>query len=416
MRKATWHLIPLISVGYGVAYMDRVNIGFASLQMNRDLHFSATVYGLGAGLFFLSYAACEIPSNLLLYRVGARRWMSRIMFTWGILAMGMMFVRTPWQFYTMRFLLGMAEAGFFPGIIYYLMEWFPSAIRARTITRFYVALPLSSVVMGGLAGTLLNLQGKLGLAGWQWLFLIEGLPSIALSLVFLKLLPDSPAKAPWLTDSERAWIAQTIKLEGTQLHGTQDHGVSKTLKDSRVWLIGIFTSFMLASNYAFTFSAPAIVQAATGFSNNKVGFVIAGMGLLGAASMILGGWDSDRTGERYLHIILPCLVIVACYTVCGLTSNPVFMLPAFALSFASFNAVQGAVVSLPGLFLRGKSAAAGVAAINMVGMLGGFFGPYWMGWAKDFTGTYQRGLGTLAVPMLVGAGIMVLLRSRTARL
>src|SRR5579871_6224915 len=189
LRKASVRLIPLIGIAYGVAYTDRVNISFAALQMNRDLHFSASAYGLGAGLFFLSYAACEIPSNLLLVRFGARRWIARIMLTWGLLAAGMMFVRTPREFYAVRFLLGMAEAGFFPGVVFYLSQWFPANVRARTVSRFYVALPLSSVFMGGLAGVLLNLQGRLGLAGWQWLFLAEGLPAVILSFVFFFFLP-----------------------------------------------------------------------------------------------------------------------------------------------------------------------------------------------------------------------------------
>src|ERR1700675_1586350 len=204
--QASVRLIPLIAIAYGVAYTDRVNISFAALQMNRDLHFSASSYGLGAGLFFVSYAACEIPSNLLLYRVGARRWFARIMFTWGLLAMGMMFVKTPLQFYVMRFLLGMAEAGFFPGVIFYLSQWFPPHMRARAISRFYISFPISSVLMGAIAGFLLDLHGKAGLAGWQWLFLIEGLPAVTLSLVFLFFLPAGPATAKWLTEEERAWI------------------------------------------------------------------------------------------------------------------------------------------------------------------------------------------------------------------
>ncbi len=206
VRKASWRLIPLIALGYGTAFMDRINISFASLQMNRDLHFSATVYGFGAGLFFVSYAACEVPSNLLLVRFGARRWLSRIMLTWGLLAIGMMFVKTAPQFYVMRFLLGMAEAGFFPGVVFYLMQWFPPEMRARAISRFYISLPLSSVVMGSIAGALLNLQGRLGLAGWQWLFLVEGLPAIVLSVVFFLHLPDTPADAKWLEPSEREWL------------------------------------------------------------------------------------------------------------------------------------------------------------------------------------------------------------------
>src|ERR1700734_44262 len=200
LRKAGWRLIPLLALGYCIAHMDRVNISFASLQMNRDLHFSASVYGFGAGLFFVSYAACEVPSNLLLYRVGARWWFARIMLTWGLLAMGMMLVKTPLQFYAMRFLLGMAEAGFFPGVIFYLAQWFPVHMRARAISRFYVSLPLASVLTGAIAGPLLELQGKAGLAGWQWLFLVEGLPAVLLSIVFLVYLPAGPAHAKWLTE------------------------------------------------------------------------------------------------------------------------------------------------------------------------------------------------------------------------
>ena len=191
-RKAALRLLPVMSIGYGLAYMDRINISFAALRMNSDLHFSNTVYGIGAGLFFIAYAICEIPSNLLLLRFGPRRWLARIMLTWGLLAAAMMFVRTPTQFYTARFLLGMSEAGFFPGILYYLTLWFPANMRARAISRFYIALPLSSVVMGSLAGTLLGLNGKLGLAGWQWLFLIEGLPAALFSFVVLRMLPEGP--------------------------------------------------------------------------------------------------------------------------------------------------------------------------------------------------------------------------------
>src|SRR5271154_4651204 len=251
VRKASWRLLPLIALGYGIAYMDRVNISFASLQMNRDLHFSATVYGLGAGLFFLSYAACEVPSNLLLVRFGARRWLARIMFTWGLLAIGMMFVKTPPQFYIMRFLLGMAEAGFFPGVLYFLMQWFPPGMRARAISRFYISLPLSSVVMGSLAGALLNLQGRLGLAGWQWLFLVEGLPAIFLSVVFFFQLPDTPADAAWLEPGERRWLLEQIHADAES--GGHTHDVVRALLDPRVLQIGLLFLCMLGSTYAYTF-------------------------------------------------------------------------------------------------------------------------------------------------------------------
>jgi len=410
MRKATWRLIPLISIGYLIAYMDRVNISFASLQMNRDLGFSATTYGLGAGLFFLSYAVCEIPSNLMLHAIGARRWMARIMITWGLLAAAMMFVRTPGQFYAMRFLLGMAEAGFFPGVIYYLMLWFPLSMRARTISRFYIALPISSVVMGGLAGTLLGLNGKWGLSGWQWLFLIEGLPAVAMSAVFWFLLPDRPEDAQWLTEVERDWLLGELKQEAEHFDVPGQHRIGTALKNPQIWLLGLFQTCMLGCNYAYSFSAPAILQRATGWSAGVVGWTVAGFGVIGAGGMLAGAWSSDRMRERYWHVTLPAVGMAGCFLVSGLTSQAVVLLPALCLAFLAYNAMQGALLSIPGTFLGGKSAAAGVAAINMVGILGGFLGPYWMGWAKDLTGDYQRGLGMLAPVMLLGAGMMLVLR------
>src|SRR6202522_4055065 len=228
-RKAGLRLIPVIGIGYGLAYIDRLNLSFASLQMNRDLHFSASVYGFGAGLFFIGYALCEVPSNLLLLRFGAKRWLARIMFTWGLLAAATMFVRTPLEFNIVRFLLGMAEAGFFPGVIYYLTLWFPARMRARAVSRFYIALPLSSVVMGSLAGWLLGLGGKLGLAGWQWLFLVEGMPAVLFSFVILKLLPDGPAKAIWLTSEEKAWLQGQLEIDGKEAHLGHEAGVMQAL-------------------------------------------------------------------------------------------------------------------------------------------------------------------------------------------
>jgi ACS family tartrate transporter-like MFS transporter len=412
VRKASWRLIPLIALGYGTAYMDRVNISFASLQMNRDLHFSATVYGLGAGLFFLSYAACEVPSNLLLVRFGARRWLARIMFTWGVLAISMMFVKTPVQFYVVRFLLGMAEAGFFPGVVFYLMQWFPPEMRARAVSGFYVSLPLSSVVMGSIAGALLNLQGRLGLAGWQWLFLVEGLPAIILSFVFLLRLSDTPADAKWLLPEEREWLLNRIRIDTAS--GGHTHDVGRALLDPRVVQMGLVFLCMLCAMYAYTFSAPAILQKLTGWSTTNVGFLIAGMGLLGALGMVLNALHSDRRRERYWHVIIPFLIIAAGYTVGGLSTLPWLTVPALALAVISYSSLLGPQLAIPPTFLKGKTMAAGIAAMNTVGMLGGFIGPYWMGIAKDFTGDYQRGLLTLTVPNLVAAGIMLLMW-RTSR-
>jgi MFS transporter, ACS family, tartrate transporter len=413
MRKATWRLIPLIALGYGTAFMDRVNISFASLQMNRDLHFSASIYGLGAGLFFLSYAACEVPSNLMLCRFGARRWLSRIMITWGVLAIGMMFVRTPLQFYVVRFLLGMAEAGFFPGVVFYLMQWFPPEMRARAVSRFYVAFPLSSVVMGGLAGALLNLQGRLGLAGWQWLFLIEGIPAVLLSVAFWILLPDTPEHAAWLTGDERAWILERIRADACA--GGHTHDVGRALLDPRVLQISLIFLCMLGFSYAYGFSAPAILVKLTGFDATKVGFLIAAIGLLSAAAMILNALHSDRSGERYWHIAVPFFIIAGGFLAGGLSGAAWLAVPGLAATVIAYAALQGPLLSLPATFLKGKSAAAGIAAMNTVGMLGGFIGPYWMGIAKDLTGDYQRGLLTLTAPSIVAAGITLWMRRDALR-
>ena len=410
LRKASVRLIPLIAIAYGVAYTDRVNISFAALQMNRDLHFSASSYGLGAGLFFLSYAACEIPSNLLLYRFGASRWIARIMFTWGLLAMGMMFVKTPLEFYIVRFLLGMAEAGFFPGVIFYLSQWFPANVRARTVSRFYVALPLSSVFMGGLAGALLNLQGRLGLAGWQWLFLAEGLPAVILSVAFLLYLPNTPAEAKWLTAEERDWLLDQLRADNSAIGERHAEGVFRAILNPRVWQLGIFLLSIYIGFYAFSFSAPVLIQQATGLSNTNVGFVIAIMGILGAFGMVLNGLHSDRAGERYLHLVVPCLLIAAAFVLGGFTVAPIFAIPAYAIIFIGFNATGGPSWAIASSFLTGKSAAAGIATANTIAIIGGFLGPYWMGRAKDFTGNYQSGLLTLAVPAIAGAAILLVMR------
>jgi MFS transporter, ACS family, tartrate transporter len=410
LRKASLRLIPLLFLGYGVAYMDRVNISFASLQMNRDLHFSASIYGFGAGLFFVSYAACEVPSNLLLYRVGARRWFARIMFTWGLLAMAMMFVKTPVQFYIMRFLLGMAEAGFFPGVIFYLGLWFPQHMRARAISRFYIALPLSTVLMGAVAGFLLGLQGRAGLAGWQWLFILEGLPAILLSIVLLVYLPCGPEEAKWLTEEERQWILHHLRPSGP----VDGHGIpiGRVLLDRRVWQISLVFICMLGTSYAYSFSAPAIVQGLTGLSIRNVGFLVALMNLLGAPAMILNAVHSDRTRERYLHVAIPFLLVTSGYLIAGLSVAPFIAVPALAMASVSYFALQGPLLALAISFLHGKSAAAGIATMNTVGILGGFFGPLGMGLAKDFTGSYQRGLLMLIIPSAVSATTIFLMRSR----
>lgn len=414
-RKAAIRLLPIIAIGYGLAYMDRINISFASLRMNRDLHFSATVYGIGAGLFFIGYALCEVPSNLLLLRFGPRRWLARIMLTWGLLAAAMMFVRTPLEFYGVRLLLGISEAGFFPGVLYYLTLWFPAKMRARAVSRFYVALPLSTVVMGVLAGWLMGLQGTLGLAGWQWLFLLEGLPAALFSFVILSMLPDSPEKASWLSEDEKSWLLHQLKSDRTLARIGDKAGALRAMLSPKVWMIGFFFFSALTCNYGFYFSGPAILQSATGWSIGKIGLVMSSFGIFGAAGMLFGGSNSDRTGDRALHCIVPCCVMGGGYFVASYGGPGWLVLVALGVSFVAFMSLQAPALAIPTEFLAGRAAAAGIAAMNTITMFSGFVGPYWMGRMKDATGNYNIGLRGLVLPSLTAAAMMLLLVRSLAR-
>lgn len=407
LRKASLRLLPLIGVGYGIAYMDRVNISFAALQMNQQLHFSETAFGLGAGLFFLSYALCEIPSNLLLARFGARRWLARIMLTWGLISMAVIFVRTPFEFYSARLLLGAAEAGFFPGVVFYLMQWFPAGERSKAVSRFYISFPLATVVMGALAGSLLHLNGTLHLAGWQWLLLAEGLPALVMSGAFWLGLPDGPGEAAWLTKPEQDWIA--ARMAGEPRRGAHsEHDLAQAFRDPRVWLLGGFDFFLLMAAYGYTFSAPQLVKQVTGLGNTGVGLILAGIGVLGALSMLVNGWHSDKTGDRRWHLVLPLLLMAAGYVAAGSSIRPVVVLPALCVILCGVTAVLAPMWTIPPEFLRGRSAAAGIATINTIGILGGFIGPYLMGVLTDWTGSFQRGLLVLTVPALLAALLMEL--------
>jgi ACS family tartrate transporter-like MFS transporter len=386
--------------------MDRTSVSFAALRMNQDLDFSATVYGFGAGLFFIGNAISEVPSNLLLLRFGAKRVLGSIIFAWGLIATAMMLVRTPMEFYALRLLLGMAEAGFYPGALYYLTLWFPAQMRARAVSRFYIALPLSSVVMGSLAGWLMGLDGRLGLSGWQWLFLVEGLPAVFFTAVIFKLLPDYPAQAAWLAAEEKEWLEHRLSQDDARAHLGREAGVLRALLSGKVWSIGLFFFFVGVSGYGFAFSAPAILQNATGWSVGAVGWMIALFGLLGAAAMLLNGHDSDRSGERAMHCIVPCCVMAAGFLAASFSTQPWLVVTSLAVSFIATQALWGPALSMPMEFLAGRSAAAGIAAMNTIAIFSGFFGPYGMGLMKDAWGTYNVGLRGLMLSALIAAGIL----------
>jgi ACS family tartrate transporter-like MFS transporter len=418
LRKAWWRLIPLLGLGYGLAYVDRTNVSFAALQMNRQLHFSASIYGLGAGLFFVGYALFEVPSNLLLLRFGARRWLARVLLTWGALAAGMLLVKTPREFYTMRFLLGVAEAGFFPGVVYYVTLWFPAEQRARAVSRFYVAVPVGGVAMGAIAGAILGLDGRMGLAGWQWLFLLEGLPALALGLVYLRWLPDGPADAPWLTGEERLWLRTRLDSERRVSEPGNGGGwralIRELLSEPRFWQMALYFLCMLIVIYSFTFSAPAMLVKMTGWTAGQVGYLTAGFSLLGAVAMIVNAQHSDQTGERYLHSGIPFLIMAVGFVVGGLGTTP-WAIAAFAVSTAAYYSTMGPQWAIPPTFLEGPRAAPAIAAMNTIGILGGFIGPYWMGVMRDWTGSYALGTASLSVVCLAGAGLMLQMRAAERR-
>ena len=398
LRKVTWRLIPFLFVLYVIAWLDRVNVGFAGLEMNTDLGFSSTVFGLGSGIFFLGYCLFEIPSNIILERVGARLWISRIMVTWGLVSAGLMFVRTPAAFYLLRFLLGVAEAGFFPGVIYYLSLWYPAAHRARAIAVFMTAIPVTGLIGGPLSGALLELNGLHGLAGWQWLFLLEGLPAVIMGTSVLFYLKDRPETTHWLTPAERDWLVETLAAE--RQAGALRPNIRVALTDTTVWRLGIIFLLVAAGFYGYSFWAPLIIKSLTGLSNFKIGLVLGAISAVTIVGMLLNGYHSDRTGERPRHIALPLLLMALGLVGCALVRQPVLAIAALALIPLGHCASYGPFWSMPTQFFTGAAAAAGIALVTMIANIGSFAGPTLIGILKTRTGTHTTAfllLGGLAV-------------------
>ena len=382
--------------------------------MNEDLGFSAAVYGFGAGVFFVGYALCEIPSNLILARVGARRWIARIMVTWGALAVAMMWVHSPMSFYVLRFLLGVAEAGFLPGIIYYLSHWYPQAQRARAVSMFMVAIPLSIVVGGPVAGLLLGMNDVMGLRGWQWLFLIEGVPAVVLGVVVWRYLPDGPAQARWLTQEQQRWLSSAITAE--QAAATTRHGVGlrQALVHPTVWLFALIMFACQTGSYGLSLWIPQIVKGLSGLNNLGVGLISAIPYLGAAIGMVWIGMNSDRTGERFMHIAVPCLVAAVGFTASAFLLSPIPGIIALTIAAIGDLGSRGPFWSLPGRFLASSASAGGIALINTVGALGGFVGPYAVGLLKDATGSFTGGLLLLAFLLLAAAIATLWLRASPA--
>jgi len=416
LKKVTRRLIPFMFLLYIVSYLDRVNVSYAALQMNAALGFSAEIYSLGAGIFFIGYFLFEIPSNLILHRIGARMWIARILITWGIISSAMMFVQGAVSFYVLRFLLGIAEAGFFPGMILYLTYWFPAHARGRAVARFMTATAIAGAIGSPLSGLLLEMDGIWGLGGWQWLFLIEGIPAVLLGFITFAYLPDGPKEAKWLNAEEKTWIADTLHRERTQTASVGQHSVGEALGSGRVWTFAIIYFSIIMSFYGVTFWLPQIVKALSGMSNLAVGFITAVPWIGATIGMVLLSKNSDASGERRWHVALSAVGGAIGLIGAGLSHNPVIEVAALSLAAAGIWGTLGPFWALSSESLAGAGAAAGIALINSVGNLGGFLGPYLIGWIRTRTDSFSMALIALAMFPFVGAAITLMSRHTASRL
>lgn len=409
IRKLTWRIVPFIMLLYFIAYLDRVNIGFAALTMNADIGLSSAAFGFGAGIFFLGYFIFEVPSNLILNKVGARRWIARIMVSWGIVSVAMALVQGETSFYVLRFLLGVAEAGFFPGIILYLSFWFPAGHRAGITALFMAAAPLSVAIGSPISGALLEMDGMLGLKGWQWLFIIEGAPAIILAFVVLRYLTDRPEDADWLEDEERQWLVDTMAEEAKQTkpaHSLRE-GLA-ALANPRVLALAVVYFGTSAGLYTLGIWSPQMI-AQFGSSPFMVGIFNALPPICAVVGMILWARHSDRTGERNWHVVGACLLAATGLVLAAYASTLVTVLMALVIVNVGISAAKPPLWSMPTMFLGGAAAAAGIATINSIGNLGGFFGPALIGWVKEMTGSYAGGLIGVAAFLVLSATVVLLL-------
>jgi ACS family tartrate transporter-like MFS transporter len=414
IARLTRRLMPFLFLLYIVAYLDRINVGFAALQMQEQLHFNDAVYGLGAGIFFAGYFLFQLPSNLVLVRVGPRRWIAVIMLLWGIVSSSTMLVHTAGGFYILRFLLGATEAGFFPGIILYLKNWFPATARARAVAFFMTAAPLAGVVGGPISGAILGLHQVHGLAGWQWLFLLEGLPAILLSGVVLRFLTDHPELAAWLHEDQRAWLVQNLRLEHEAVKISQ---ASAPLA-SFIVRLGLLTIVYFALNnctYGVSLWLPTVIRSFSGMSTFRLGLLSSVPYITAAIAMVLVSFHSDRTGERRWHVAVPAFAGAAGLLLGASSTSLVWIVVALSLAMMAVFSMMGPFWSIPSSFLTGTAAAAGIAVINSFGNLGGFFGPYIIGLVRNSTGQFKGGLLVLGFALALSgtAALLVPVRSRS---
>jgi MFS transporter, ACS family, tartrate transporter len=409
MGKVTRRLVPFLMLCYFIAYLDRVNVSFAGATMSRDLALSAAAFGGAAGIFFIAYFFFEVPSNLALDRFGARRWIARIMLTWGLVSGAQAFVTGQLSFNVVRLLLGVAEAGFFPGIIFYLTLWFPSAYRARIVGLFMFAIPISTVIGAPISGLILNLEGVYGLHGWQWMFIIEALPSLLMAFAVWFYLTDRPREARWLHEDESGWLQARLDAERRNREAIVHLSWLRSLRDPRVIAFGFVYMGLNIPQYGLSFFLPQIVNAFGGLSNFEAGVITALPYAVGAIGMILWGRHSDSTGERKFHVVIPLAMIVVGLGLAAIAASPIVKMLWICLAGFGFFAVLPVFWTLPTALLSGTAAAAGIAAINSIGNLGGYFGPQIFGLLRDWSGADEVGLIFLAACAIVGIVIVLVL-------
>ncbi|EOZ4602519.1 MFS transporter [Acinetobacter baumannii] len=406
-RRIAFRLMPFLMLCYFCAYLDRVNVGFAKLQMMSDLQFSEAVYGLGAGIFFIGYFLCEVPSNIVLHKVGARRWIARIMITWGILSGCFAFVQTEWQFYTLRFLLGVAEAGLAPGLLLYLTYWFPSYRRARMTVLWFIAIPISGMIGGPLSGLIMDrMSGVHGWFGWQWMFVIEAIPTVIVGLLVLAVLKDSVQDANWLTQDEKNLVKQELAQDNQHKEGHAS--VKEFIADKRLWLLAGIYFCVVMGQYAITFWLPTLIRN-SGISDNwHIGLLTSLPYMCAIVVMILAGRSGDHFQERRWHLIIPmCAGAIALTFATLFASNLTLSLICLCIAASGVLTASSLFWMLPTNFLGGVSAAAGIAAVNSFANLAGFCSPYLIGWVTTNTGSNAIGMFLITAVLIFGASLVL---------
>jgi ACS family tartrate transporter-like MFS transporter len=411
LAKLTRRLLPFLFLLYVVAYLDRINVGFAKLQMSSQLHFSEAVYGLAAGMFFAGYFFFQVPSNLILARIGARRWIATIMLVWGSISAAMMLVNGARSFYILRFCLGLAEAGFFPGIILYLRSWFPSASRARAVALFMTAGPISGVIGGPLSGAILKFGHFGRLAAWQWLFLLEGIPAVLLGVLVLRVLADRPTRAHWLSAEEASWLDQTLQLEEKQVTNEGHRRNWWTVfADERIILLGFIYFCLNTSSYGLSLWLPSLLSGMTQRNTLTVGLLSAIPYLFAAVSMVLVGSHSDRSGERRWHVAGAATLAASAFLFAAFATSTLAAVAGLTVAMLGVFSMVGPFWAIPGVLLSDVRAPVGIAFINSIGNLGGFAGPYVLGLARTASGNFKSGLLILACTMIAASLLTLILR------